>query len=297
MVRFAGLRGTTFILLDGTELPLVGLGTYGLFTQNDVDVAVDTALSSGYRLFDTANYYQNELELGNAFKKLLPKHNLKREDVFIVTKANIRSPKVEENAIAMVEHSLQSLQTDYIDLLLVHYPKDWGKSDKNSRNAEYRMQIYQVFEHYKDKGLVRSIGVSNFEGRHIDELWDKVKHRPTVNQCEFHPHLTRGELREYCNKKNIFFQAHTPLGANSSSLYQDPLIVSMAKKHNATIQQILLAFSYQQGIGIIPKSKDPRRISSNIDFLNVNLSEEEMTQLKGLNKEKRYSDCDGWNVI
>uniref|UniRef100_A0A183BU19 Nop domain-containing protein n=1 Tax=Globodera pallida TaxID=36090 RepID=A0A183BU19_GLOPA len=270
MVRFAGLQGASVYLLDGTEIPLIGLGTYGLWDQKDVDVAVDAALSSGYRLFDTANYYRNEKELGNAFKKLLPKHNLKREDIFIVTKANIRSPNVEDNAMAMVEHSIQALQTNYIDLLLVHYPKDWGSSDKNAKNPEHRMRIYRVFEQYKDNGSLRSIGVSNYESRHIDELWDTVKYRPT---------------------------AHTPLGANSSSLYKDPLIVSTAKKHKATIPQILLAFSYQQGVGIIPKSKNPERISSNVDFLNVNLTQEEVSQLNALNKEKRYSDCDGYALF
>uniref|UniRef100_A0A183BVR7 Nop domain-containing protein n=1 Tax=Globodera pallida TaxID=36090 RepID=A0A183BVR7_GLOPA len=135
------------------------------------------------------------------------------------------------------------------------------------------MRIYRVFEQYKDNGSLRSIGVSNYESRHIDELWDTVKYRPTVKS------------------------AHTPLGANSSSLYKDPLIVSTAKKHKATIPQILLAFSYQQGVGIIPKSKNPERISSNVDFLNVNLTQEEVSQLNALNKEKRYSDCDGYALF
>uniref|UniRef100_A0A1I8BZ91 Aldo_ket_red domain-containing protein n=1 Tax=Meloidogyne hapla TaxID=6305 RepID=A0A1I8BZ91_MELHA len=204
---FKGIIGDTFKLLDGYEIPLIGLGTYALWNQTDVDRAVDAALEAGYRLFDTANFYNNEKELGNSFKKLLPKYNLKRENIFITTKANIQSPNVEENARKMVQHSLDSLQCGYIDLQLIHYPKDWGTSDKNSENGNHRMRIYRVFEEYKDSGHIRSIGVSNFEGRHIDELWDNVKYRPVVNQCEFHPHLTRPELVEYCRDKGIFFQA------------------------------------------------------------------------------------------
>lgn len=200
------IYGGTYQLLDGYAIPRIGLGTYTLWSQSDVDYAVDAALSSGYRLFDTANFYQNENELGNSFKKLLPKYSLVRENIYIITKANIRSSNVEENAKSMIDNSLKSLQTEYLDLILIHYPKDWGVDDKERRNKQDRLKMYQVFETYKDQGKIRSIGVSNFEVTHIDELWDIVKHRPVLNQCEFHPYLTRKTLRNYCRSKGIFFQ-------------------------------------------------------------------------------------------
>uniref|UniRef100_A0A914ML93 NADP-dependent oxidoreductase domain-containing protein n=1 Tax=Meloidogyne incognita TaxID=6306 RepID=A0A914ML93_MELIC len=149
-MSFKGIIGGTYKLLDNYEIPLIGLGTYALWNQEDVDRAVDAALASGYRLFDTANFYNNEKELGIAFKKFLPKYNLNRENIFIITKANIRSPNVEENARKMVQNSLDCLKCGYIDLQLIHYPKDWGTSDKNPENSNHRMRIYRVFEEYKE---------------------------------------------------------------------------------------------------------------------------------------------------
>ena len=294
---FKGIRGDTVRLLDGNSIPLVGLGTYGLWKQADVDRAVDAALANGYRLFDTANFYRNERELGNAFKKFLPKYNLEREDIYIVTKANIRSPDVEENARQMVQNSLDSLQTKHIDLLLIHYPKDWGTSDKNPKNAEHRLRMYRVFEQFKDAGHVRSLGVSNFEPVHIDQLWDEVKHRPMANQCEFHPNLTRPELVAYCRLKGIFFQAHTSLANQAKLLYKNPILTGIAQRHQANIPQVLLAFAYQQGIGVIPKSGNAERIASNMGMLEAKLTAEEIDQLNGLNRNQHYSDCDGWNVL
>uniref|UniRef100_A0A914MIH9 NADP-dependent oxidoreductase domain-containing protein n=1 Tax=Meloidogyne incognita TaxID=6306 RepID=A0A914MIH9_MELIC len=132
----------------------------------------------------------------------------------------------------------------------------------------------------------------------IDELWDNVKYRPVLNQCEFHPHLTRPELVEYCQNKGIFFQAHTPLASRSKSLFTDPVIVSIAKRLDADISQIILSFAYQQKIGIIPKSGNVSRIKLNILFLDIasKLTKEDIILLKKLNKNHRYSDCDGCNV-
>jgi len=154
-----------------------------------------------------------------------------------------------------------------------------------------------VFESFKDSGKVRSIGVSNFESQHIDALWDKVRHKPTVNQCEFHPHLTRRALVDYCRNKGLFFQAHTSLAKHSKLLYTDPTIVEIARKHNASIPQVLLAFAYQQNVGILPKSGNQQRIAENMHSLNLCLTEEEIEQLNRLERNKRYSDCDGWNVL
>jgi len=199
----------------------------------------------------------------------------------------------------MVEHSLKALQTEYIDLLLVHYPKDWGASDGDSKNPDQRVRFYRILEQYKDAGKIRSIGVSNFEPRHIDELLKIAKHKPVANQCEYHPHLTRPELVEYCKSKGIFFQAHTSLAKDSRSLYSEPSVREIAAKHKCTIQQLLLAFAYSQQIGIIPKSGNPDRIKGNMQCVDVNLSTEDVDELAKLNKGEnrgQYSDCDGWNV-
>ncbi|KAI1730916.1 aldo/keto reductase family domain-containing protein [Ditylenchus destructor] len=288
--------GGTFRLLDGNEMPMIGLGTYDLRDQGEVDFAVNAALEHGYRLFDTANYYRNETQLGNAFKKVLPNHNLTRENIFITTKANIRSGEVERNARAMIDNSLRCLQTSYIDLVLIHYPKDWGVADNNPSNSQDRQRMYKVLEDYKDSGKVRSIGVSNYETRHIEEIWNTSRHRPTVNQCEFHPHLTRRDLVDYCKTKGIFFQAHTSLAKQSRSLYEDRTVNEIAGKHDVTIPQLLLAFAHFQGIGVIPKSADEERIILNLKLLHAPLTGPEIQRLNVLNCNKAYSDCAGWSV-
>ncbi|KAI6175429.1 Oxidoreductase [Aphelenchoides bicaudatus] len=294
---FTNVKGGTFQLLDSKLMPLVGLGTYRISSQKEADLAVDAALREGYRLFDTAKFYQNETELGTAFKKLLPKHNMKREDIFIETKANISGRSVVDSTTGMVEDSLKSLQTDYLDLVLIHYPKSWGESDGNKRNRKDRSDSYGVLEKFQDEGKIRSIGVSNFEGKHIDQLVEDGHRLPTVNQCEFHPHLARPELLKYCREKGIFFQAHTSLAKQSSSLYSNETLKEIAQKHKLTIQQTLLGFAYWQKVGVIPKSSQANRIASNLKFLDSELNADEIEALNGLDKFKHYSDCDGWNVV
>jgi len=283
-------------LHDGKQIPLIGLGTFGLFSQNETNTAVDVALSSGYRLFDTAKFYRNEPELGNSFQKYLEKHNLKREDIFIETKANISGPSVADSTTQMVEDSLKKLKTEYLDLVLIHYPKDWGEKNTSKRNRKDRSDSYEVLECFQDEGKIRSIGVSNFEEKHIEQLVQDGHRLPTVNQCEFHPHLTRKELVDYCRKKGIFFQAHTSLAKQSRELHSNGKLEEVAKKHGLTIEQTLLGFAHWQNIGIIPKSGNSERIQSNLKFLDSKFDDKDIEELNGLDKFKHYSDCDGWTV-
>ncbi|KAI6220338.1 Oxidoreductase [Aphelenchoides fujianensis] len=292
----SGARGKTAKLNDEYSMPLLGLGTYGIFDQKTADVAVDAALTAGYRLFDTAKFYRNERELGAAFEKYLPKHDLKREEIFIETKANISGADVAESTSRMIEDSLAALRTDYLDLVLVHYPKNWGQSDGSKRNRADRSTAYGVLEDFQDAGKIRSIGVSNFEPQHIDQLLDDGHRLPTVNQCEFHPHLTRPELLDYCRKKGIQFQAHTSLAKHSRSLYAEPDLLAVAKKHGLSVEQTLLGFAYWQQIAVIPKSANPDRIASNLKFLDARLDREDIRRLMELDRFQHYSDCDGWNV-
>ncbi|KAI6180863.1 Aldo keto reductase domain containing protein [Aphelenchoides besseyi] len=144
---------------------------------------------------------------------------------------------------------------------------------------------------------IRSIGVSNFEARHINQLLEDGHRLPAVNQCEFHPHLARPELRDYCLQKSIQFQAHTSLAKQSRSLYKEPILKQIAGTHNLTIPQTLLGFAYWQGIAVIPKSGNPDRIASNLKFLKEPLSSEEIKLLNELDEFKHYSDCEGWKVL
>uniref|UniRef100_A0A914X0G3 NADP-dependent oxidoreductase domain-containing protein n=1 Tax=Plectus sambesii TaxID=2011161 RepID=A0A914X0G3_9BILA len=200
--------GGTYKLNSGHEIPLVGFGTYQIKGQEAISVSIDAALGAGYRLIDTAKAYGNEKEIGNALQEFLPKYNLKRADVFITTKVLLTEGDNRKATREAFEESLKFLQTDYVNLVLIHYPGAWGASTSNdgSSNATYRKDSYEELEKLQAEGKIHSIGVSNYEIRHIEELKKYAKVQPAANQCEFHPHFTRNELREYCKKENIFFQ-------------------------------------------------------------------------------------------
>ncbi|CAD5220822.1 unnamed protein product [Bursaphelenchus okinawaensis] len=292
------MASKTFKLVDGYQIPLFGLGTWQLETDSDCITALDAAFKAGYRLFDTAKYYRNEKQLGDALKKVLEKNDLSREDVFIETKANISTydGDVKKTTKRMVEDSLAKLQTKYLDLVLIHYPKNWGVSDKRSENRRDRSDAYGVLEELQKAGKIRSIGVSNFEASHIDQLVEDGHSKPTVNQCEFHPHLTRPDLVEYCRKEGILFQAHTPLAFHTKSLMNDKVVNELMQKYDATFEQIMLAFPLKQSIGVVPKSSNPKRIEANFQSTKLDISDDDIEKLRGLNKDRHYSDCSGWEV-
>lgn len=294
---FDSVIGGVKKLNSGYVIPLIGLGTYKITGQETVTAAVDAALKVGYRMFDTAKYYKNEAELGNAFKELLPKYKLKREDIFITTKF---FPSREDNfryVKEMVEESLARLQVSYLDLVLIHYPKADASSNDDPRNADHRRDCYLALEKYKNESVIRSIGVSNYEIVHIEEIKEFSSTVPAVNQVEFHPHFTREKLRNYCNKEGIFFQAFSSLARQNPDLIGDPTIARIAKLHKITPEMVLLAWPLAVGVGIVPKSANPERVIENIKVISVNLTQDEVKEIARLNKDKHYIRCDGWNVL
>ncbi|VDN03396.1 unnamed protein product [Thelazia callipaeda] len=288
--------GGSVKLNTGFSIPLIGLGTYKISGQQTVTAAVDAALKVGYRLFDTAKYYVNEPELGRALHELLPKYNLKREEIFITTKFFLAETNNAEHTRKMVDESLRDLQTDYLDLVLIHYPKASESKDDDPRNPQNRKDAYIELEKLKEEQKVRSIGVSNYEIKHIKEIQYFGKMMPSVNQVEFHPHFTRNELRDYCKCEGIFFQAYSSLARNHPDLIDDPTIVKIAAAHNSTSQLVLLAWALNLGIGVLPKSSSPKRVSSNFKAIDLKLTEEETKLIGKLDKNKNYIRCDGWNV-
>ncbi|KAL6738481.1 hypothetical protein Aduo_012025 [Ancylostoma duodenale] len=292
---FQSVKGGAAKLNTGFYIPLVGLGTYKI-TGDQVKPAVDAALSCGYRMFDTAKYYVNELELGATLEELLPKYGLKREDIFLTTKF---SPDPNDPAAGARKHvmeSLECLKTDYIDMMLIHYPKASELDDKDERNPLHRKLTYMELEKMKDEGLIRSVGVSNYESRHIEEIKAYGKLMPCANQVEYHPHFTRDELREYCKKEGVFFQAFSSLARYKPELIEDPAVVAMAKKHNASVPVLLLSWALSQGVGIVPKSATPQRIIDNFEVTNLMLDEDEIESLHKLNRDQNYIRCAGWLV-
>ncbi|KAI1696386.1 aldo/keto reductase family domain-containing protein [Ditylenchus destructor] len=274
-------------LNSGYSMPLVGFGTSQIVGQDSLDLVVDSALGAGYRLFDTARFYDNETELGNAFEKFLPKYGLTRGDIFVTTKF---IPQPDNNLELMpkfLEESLTNLKTSYIDLVLIHYPKSPKLDNEDTRNRIHRKEIWTWLESVPDT-IIHSIGVSNYEISHLEEISGFSTKVPDVNQLEFHPHFRRTSLKEYCQKKGIHFQAFSSFGRSQAELFNDEAVVQLAKKYHTSAQTILLSFATSQNIGVIPKSSNPERIVENFNCFNLNLSKEDLDLLNSIQVETHY---------
>ncbi|CAG9781944.1 unnamed protein product [Diatraea saccharalis] len=276
---------STFTLNNGVQMPSVGLGTYRIRNGELLKNVVDYALDAGYRMFDTAAVYGNEIHLKNALDHLLPKHGLTREEIFITTKL---SPADHGNADVVANayrRSLDNLGLDYIDLYLVHFPGSAKIPAEDFRNTKLRDATWAGMTKLYDDGLVNTIGVSNFTIRHLKDIMNS-NHGviPAVNQVEWHPYYHQNDLLKFCKENDILLEAYCSLGGTSASnndLLLDPVVKKIAKKHEATCAQVLLVWSLQQDIAIIPKSTDPNRIKENITY-NFKLTNEEMKALDGL---------------
>ncbi|VDM57728.1 unnamed protein product [Angiostrongylus costaricensis] len=313
---FQNVKGGAAELNTGFYIPLIGLGTYKI-TGEQVKPAVEAALGCGYRMFDTAKYYKNEQELGEALSvsgslchvlisklnmeendlELLPKYNLSRSDIFLTTKFFPVADDPSNGARKHVMESLELLKTDYIDMVLIHYPKAEELDEKDERNPLHRKLTYLELEKLKDEGKIRSVGVSNYESQHIEEIKTYGKMMPCANQVEYHPHFTRDELKKYCAKEGIFFQAFSSLARLQPELVQDPVLLDLVKKHGTTVTMVLLSWALSQGVGIIPKSATPERIVENLKVTELELSEEEIELLHKLNRNQHYIRCYGWRVL
>ncbi|VDO61120.1 unnamed protein product [Heligmosomoides polygyrus] len=203
--------GGTKKLNDGNEIPMIGLGISRIVGQESVDTSVSAALEAGYRLFDTAELYANEAELGAALETHMTRLGIKRPEVFITTKVQTKDGDAANWAERSVMESLDKLRIEYIDLVLVHFPRDryTGDDDAFEVNKQGRKDVWQKLEELKERGLIKSIGVSNYEVYHLVELLEYAKHIPTVNQFEFHPYFTRQTLVHYCEQNGIFVQVRS----------------------------------------------------------------------------------------
>ncbi|WP_295916947.1 aldo/keto reductase [Anaerovibrio lipolyticus] len=249
------------------KCPVVGIGTYTL-SPADAENSVREALKMGYSLVDTANAYVNERAVGRGIKD----SGVKREDIFLSTKL---WPSEFENNNA-VDETLARLGVDYVDLLYIHQPAgNWL--------AGYR----QLEKAYK-AGKAKSIGISNFEGKYIDELQHKWEIVPQFIQVEAHPYFTQKELRETLGKYDIKLMSWYPLGHGDKSLINEPVFVELGKKYGKSSAQIILRWHTQMGFVVIPGSRNVAHIKDNLDILDFELTDEEMTEIAKLDKNTRY---------
>ncbi len=249
-------------LNNGTEMPLLGLGTWMLAEGKEAEQAVGWALEAGYRHIDTASIYRNERSVGNAVRK-----SGIREDVFITTKLWNSDHDDPERAL---DDSLKKLGMRHVDLYLIHWP------------VPERNRTWKVLEKLNKKGKCRAIGISNFSIEQTEELLKIADVIPAVNQVEFHPWLYQKELWEYCRKQKIQLEAYSPL-ARAETL-KDKTVVQMAGNYKKTPAQILLKWAVQKNIVAIPKSRDKGRIEENAAIFDFEIKESDMKRLDGLNQ-------------
>ena len=252
------------------EMPSVGIGTF-LLSPQDAENSVKEALKMGYRMIDTANCYVNERAVGRGMKQ----SGVKREEIFLSTKL---WPTEYENPNA-VEETLERLDTDYIDLLFLHQPtKNWREGYK------------QLIKAYK-QGKIKAIGVSNFEGRYIEEVLSEFDVKPQVIQVECHPFFPQEELRKITEKEDIKIMSWYPLGGKgmTAEFLDSPIVTKIAKKYGKSPAQIVLKWHTQMGFIVIPGSKNAAHIKDNINIFDFELSEKDMDKIAELNKgERRY---------
>lgn len=254
-------------LNNGIKMPMAGIGTFQL-SPDEAEASVTSALQCGYRLIDTANAYVNEKAGGRAIKK----SGVDRKEIFLETKL---WPSFYEQADA-VEKTLERLDTDYIDLLLIHQP------------AGNYVAGYKMMEKACKEGKVRAIGLSNFTAAQIQEILDICEVRPAILQTEVHPYSQEQELKKFLEKENMVIQAWYPLGHGDKALMEEPVFSRLARKYGKSNAQIILRWHIQAGNVVIPGSKNPDHIRANFDLFDFSLDDAEMAEIAALNKNKRY---------
>lgn len=259
------------ILNNGLKMPQLGYGVYKV-TESETYDSVMTAIKSGYRAIDTAQYYFNEAEVGRAIKDC----GVPREELFITTKV-WNSHQGADKVIEAFEGSMAKLGLDYLDLYLIHWPAP--KLDKY-------VETFKAMEGLYKAGRVKSIGVSNFHIEHLQRLLDECEVKPVINQVECHPYLPQAELKAFCKENEIQFECWSPLFRGGRVL-GEKVVQDLAEKYGKSPAQIVLRWHIEEGSVIIPKSVTPSRIKENIDVFDFSLTADEVAAITALETGER----------
>ncbi len=257
-----------YTLNNGVKIPCIGYGTYKA-TEGAGEKTISHAIKVGYRYFDTASFYGTEGDIAKAVKE----SNIPREEFFYATKVWKEEMGYEQTKEAF-EKSLKNLQTNYLDLYLIHWPipsfgyKGW---------KQLTVDTWRAMEELYKEGKIRAIGFSNFLPHHIENILDNCTIRPMVNQLEFHPGYTQEAAVNYCKENNIQVQAWSPIGR--ARMLNDPLLVELAEKYNVSSAQICLRFALQKQIIPLPKTTSIERMKENKNIFSFSISKEDMYRL------------------
>lgn len=270
----SGKAMNNFTLNNHLPIPAVGFGTWQI-PDGRVAAAVSEALADGYRHIDTAAAYKNEAGVGKAISESA----LQRKDIFLTTKL-WNTDRGYESAFKAFERSLELLQTDYLDLYLIHWPAN-GKQFENWKtiNADSWKALEEVYK----QGRVKAIGVCNFMVKHLDALKETAEIFPMVNQIEYHPGYTQDEVVAYCKKEKTLVQAWSPIA--SGRLLNNTLLKEIAVKYNVSAAQLCIKFCLQHNILPLPKSVTPAYIKSNIDLGRFTITAADMDSIYGMRDE------------
>ena len=271
------------VLNNGLEIPCIGLGTYQIRKKSEIENVIKIGYNTGYKLIDTAVVYGNEKLIGDALKKL----KIKRNDIFIITKifkGDMKYDKVKKS----IESSLKKLQTDYIDIVLIH----WSEVE----NSEDRIKVWKALEESVEEKKVKMIGVSNFCKIHLEQILNNCKIKPVINQIECNPIYYDEETINYSEQNGIIIQAYCPFAEWNKKLVENDIIVNIAKNKNKSVSQIILKWLLQKNKIPLPKSVHGDYIKQNFDLNGFYLTEEEMAQIDTLKSIDYKTDLDPHNV-
>lgn len=257
----------SFELQNGIKFPKIGFGTYKTTRNNDSEI-IKLALKAGYKYFDTASFYDNEKFIAEA----ITQSGIPREEIFLASKL-WKSDMGYDNTKKAFEKTLRNLNTDYLDLYLIH----WPRPDLNSEWKSIDIETWRAFEEIYKSGKAKSIGLSNFLPHHLENIIQNCEIKPMINQLEIHPGYNQEAAVNYCKNHNILVQAWSPMGR--ARVLNDELIIELAEKYNATPAQICIKFCVQKNIMPLPKSSSLERMRENLESLKINLSQEDFMKI------------------
>uniref|UniRef100_A0A182JHF8 NADP-dependent oxidoreductase domain-containing protein n=1 Tax=Anopheles atroparvus TaxID=41427 RepID=A0A182JHF8_ANOAO len=291
------------VFKNGASIPMLGLGTWNS-PPGQVAQAVKDAIEVGYRYIDCAHIYENEHEVGEGIAAKITHGNVKRDELFITSKLwnTYHQPDKVLGALLV---TLRNLRLEYLDLYLIHWPMAYREGDDlfplrpdgkrvHFSDVDY-IDTWGAMERLVEAGLVRNIGLSNFNSRQVQRVLDVAIISPATNQIECHPYLHQAELTEFCHGKRIIVTAYSPLGSPARPsakqtdpiLMEDPVVQNLALKHAKSAAQVLIRYQIQLGHVVIPKSVNRGRIVSNADVFEFSLDADDMQQLAGLERGGR----------